>query len=116
HLAGLGIAAVAPPPPMPAGGFPGSSYRSPGAHARPGGPPPGVPGSPYRQPYPQPQAGRFRKGPRRRPSGPPQPTLPQKIAKPEPPLPASVILSEGVTVKELSEKLNRKSKDIIKKL
>jgi len=42
--------------------------------------------------------------------------MPMKPAKPEPPLPASVILSEGVTVKELAEKLNRKSKDIIKKL
>jgi len=45
----------------------------------------------------------------------PAPPTP-KVLKPEPPLPTSVTLSEGVTVKELSEKLNRKSKDIIKKL
>jgi len=53
----------------------------------------------------------------RRPAAPVMPAPPsQKPAKPEPPLPTSVTLSEGVTVKELSEKLNRKSKDIIKKL
>jgi translation initiation factor IF-2 len=115
HLQGLGIAAIAPPPAMVPGSYtPG--YSRPGAYSPGGGPPrPGTPpGSPYRQPYPQ--QGRFRKGPRRKPSGPPQPAMPAKPAKPEPPLPASVTLSEGVTVKELAEKLNRKSKDIIKKL
>src|SRR5262245_44528140 len=115
HLQGLGIAAIAPPP----ANIPGSytpGYSRPGAYSPGGGPPrPGTPpGSPYRQPYPQ--QGRFRKGPRRKPTGPPQPAMPMKPAKPEPPLPTSVTLSEGVTVKELAEKLNRKSKDIIKKL
>src|SRR5262249_59065322 len=40
-------------------------------------------------------------------------------AKPKPnlpPVPASIQLSEAVTVKELAEKLNRKSKDVIAKL
>jgi translation initiation factor IF-2 len=116
HLAGLGIAAIAPPPAMPPGGAYRPGYSRPGSYSPGGGPPrPATPpGSPYRQPYPQ--QGRFRKGPRRKPSGPPQPAMPAKPQKPEPPLPASVILSEGVTVKELAEKLNRKSKDIIKKL
>ena len=44
---------------------------------------------------------------------PPPPSKP----KPDlPPVPASVQLSEAVTVKELAEKLNRKSKDVIAKL
>ena len=40
------------------------------------------------------------------------------IAKPKdlPPVPANVTLSEAGTVKELAEKLNRKSKDVIAKL
>jgi translation initiation factor IF-2 len=119
QLAGLGIAAVAPPPApgtYPARYTPGGGYGRPG-YPSPGGPPrPGAvpPQSPYRQPFP---SGRFRKGPRRRPSAPQMPGPPTpKAMKPEPPLPASVTLSEGVTIKELSEKLNRKSKDIIKKL
>ena len=42
-----------------------------------------------------------------------QPTRP----KPDlPPVPEKVVLSEAVTVKELAEKLNRKSKDVIAKL
>jgi len=43
----------------------------------------------------------------------------QPVAKPKadlPPVPAEITLSEGVTVKELGEKLNRKSKDVIAKL
>ena len=44
---------------------------------------------------------------------PPPPSKP----KPDlPPVPASIQLSESVTVKELAEKLNRKSKDVIAKL
>jgi len=44
---------------------------------------------------------------------PPPPSKP----KPDlPPVPASIQLSEAVTVKELAEKLNRKSKDVIAKL
>jgi translation initiation factor IF-2 len=42
------------------------------------------------------------------PSARPRPDLP--------PVPAEITLSEGVTVKELAEKLNRKSKDVIAKL
>jgi translation initiation factor IF-2 len=44
---------------------------------------------------------------------PPPPSKP----KPDlPPVPATITLSEAVTVKELAEKLNRKSKDVIAKL
>ncbi len=45
--------------------------------------------------------------------------LPPPPAKPKPdlpPVPATIQLSESVTVKELAEKLNRKSKDVIAKL
>jgi len=44
---------------------------------------------------------------------------PPPIARPKPdlpPVPESITLSEGVTVKELAEKMNRKSKDVIAKL
>jgi len=40
----------------------------------------------------------------------------RSIPKDLPPVPAEVTLSEGVTVKELAEKLNRRSKDVIAKL
>ncbi len=143
ELQGLGIAAIAPPPSMPGGGPP-PGYQRPGypsggqrpgyppsGGARPGYPPaggqrpgfppagaprPGVrPASPYSQPFPQP--GRFRKGPRRRPAAPqPVQQAPKHAPKPETPLPSSITITEGVTVKELSEKLNRKSKDLIKML
>ncbi|HXV77326.1 MAG TPA: translation initiation factor IF-2 N-terminal domain-containing protein, partial [Candidatus Polarisedimenticolaceae bacterium] len=39
-----------------------------------------------------------------------------RVPKELPPVPAEITLSEGVTVKELAEKLNRKSKDVIAKL
>jgi translation initiation factor IF-2 len=39
-----------------------------------------------------------------------------RVQKELPPVPAEIVLSEGVTVKELAEKLNRKSKDVIAKL
>jgi len=44
---------------------------------------------------------------------------PPTVARPKaelPPVPEEITLSEGVTVKELAEKLNRKSKDVIAKL
>ncbi|HET9300489.1 MAG TPA: translation initiation factor IF-2, partial [Candidatus Polarisedimenticolaceae bacterium] len=44
---------------------------------------------------------------------------PPPVARPKPdlpPVPDKVVLSEAVTVKELAEKLNRKSKDVIAKL
>ena len=41
---------------------------------------------------------------------------PTRAPKELPPVPAEITLSEGVTVKELAEKLNRKSKDVIAKL
>jgi translation initiation factor IF-2 len=40
----------------------------------------------------------------------------RSIPKDLPPVPAEITLSEGVTVKELAEKLNRRSKDVIAKL
>jgi len=43
--------------------------------------------------------------------------MPSSRVKPDlPPVPEKITLSEAVTVKELAEKLNRKSKDIIAKL
>jgi translation initiation factor IF-2 len=47
-----------------------------------------------------------------------QAAVPQtaRVQKELPPVPAEITLSEGVTVKELAEKLNRKSKDVIAKL
>jgi translation initiation factor IF-2 len=44
------------------------------------------------------------------------PVLVQKPKADLPPVPETITLSEAVTVKELSEKLNRKSKDVIAKL
>ena len=97
-----GPALVAPPPPRPEGAAAGPLAPSPGERP-PWAPRPAYPGMP------------FRRGPKRRGAPPPQ-LVPRKPAKPEPPLPTEVTLSEGVTVKELSDKLGRKSKDIIKKL
>jgi len=47
-----------------------------------------------------------------------QAAVPQtaRVQKELPPVPAEITLSEGVTVKELAEKMNRKSKDVIAKL
>ncbi|NIM02322.1 MAG: translation initiation factor IF-2 [Acidobacteria bacterium] len=90
------------PPGVPGpGGLPGPPAR-PGM-GRPGGPPP---------PGRRPPKRRKKKG-----KGAKQQVVPV-AAKPRdlPPVPETITLSEGVTVKELAEKLNRKSKDVIAKL
>jgi translation initiation factor IF-2 len=63
------------------------------------------------RPAPGPPRGRRRKKDRER-------VVVPAVAKPKdlPPVPANVTLTEAVTVKELAEKLNRKSKDVIAKL
>jgi translation initiation factor IF-2 len=80
---------------------------APAAH-RPGAP---TPAAPHR---PGPPVGKKRrkKDKKRETVAPPAARPKQEL----PPVPASITLSEGVTVKELAEKLNRKSKDVIAKL
>jgi translation initiation factor IF-2 len=98
------LARLGPLPPRPAPPAPGIAGRPPA---------PGVsrPPAPGRA---TPSADRESR--RARAKGldiPPPPSRP----KPDlPPVPASIQLSESVTVKELAEKLNRKSKDVIAKL
>ena len=97
---------IPPRPAVPAAGRPATPYRPAPPGARPFTPA-GRPG-----PGGRPGAGRpRRKKDRERHVAP-------AIAKPKdlPPVPANVTLSEAVTVKELAEKLNRKSKDVIAKL
>lgn len=105
----------------------GRSARGPGARPATGRPDPGrPPAAPPAGPRPpqRPQAGRpsTPHGPAdrdaRRKSKVAEP-VPMPAAKPKPdlpPVPESITLSEAVTVKELAEKLNRKSKDVIAKL
>ena len=72
---------------------------------------PARPGAPGARPVPPPQRPKRRKSKERLVA--PTPARP----KPDlPPVPAKITLSEAVTVKELAEKLNRKSKDVIAKL
>ncbi len=71
---------------------------------------------PQRRPGAYPQPHRGRRGPRR-----PQPQRPTAPPAPPPPPPdpstfKEITIPEGVTVKELAEKMERKSKDIIKSL
>jgi translation initiation factor IF-2 len=125
---GPGAAARPPMPPSrpPAGRVAppvrpdlGRPTRPMGAGAPAPRPGPGaVPGAP-----PAPSAGT----PRPAPGAPPRDRgrkrdkveAPPPLARPKPdlpPVPEKVVLSEAVTVKELAEKLNRKSKDVIAKL
>jgi translation initiation factor IF-2 len=98
------LARLSPMPPRAAAPAPGVAGRT----APPGPPRPPAPGRAT------PAADRESR--RARAKGldiPPPPSRP----KPDlPPVPASIQLSESVTVKELAEKLNRKSKDVIAKL
>ncbi len=87
---------------------------APGIASRPV-PPPAAPGRPQQAPgRATPSADRESRRARAKALDiPPPPSRP----KPDlPPVPASIQLSESVTVKELAEKLNRKSKDVIAKL
>jgi translation initiation factor IF-2 len=78
------------------------------AAARPGAPTPVTPG----RGVPPGQRKRRKKGKFREVVAPPQARPKQEL----PPVPEEITLSEGVTVKELAEKLNRKSKDVIARL
>jgi translation initiation factor IF-2 len=97
------LARLGPLPPRIAAPVPGVTGRPPAPGARPPAPGRATPSA-------------DRESRRARAKGleiPPPPSRP----KPDlPPVPASVQLSESVTVKELAEKLNRKSKDVIAKL
>jgi translation initiation factor IF-2 len=85
--------------------------RAPGR--TPAVPPRQAPGVGRRPPTPADAARPRRKRKEKKVSVPAMPAKP----KPElPPVPEKISLSEAVTVKELAEKLNRKSKDVIAKL
>jgi translation initiation factor IF-2 len=84
--------------------------QTPGAPSRPGqGMYPQRPGMPYRPPMRQ--GGRSSSGPRRdpRPSAPPPPAAP-------PPVTRTITLAEGMTVKDLADKLDLRVKDVLAKL
>jgi translation initiation factor IF-2 len=104
-----------PPPSMlgrtkPGAGAPSVPGR-PGAPTHPGrpGPPPGL--GRTAPPPPKKRRKRVKKAPQERVG-----ITPARPKADLPPVPESITLSEGVTVKELAEKLNRKSKDVIAKL
>ena len=109
---------LAPPRPRP-----GSRPIGP-APTRPstplGGPRP-LPAQPFRPPSGRPAVGyrpSFRPPPRRpgaRRRRPPRPIMPQVLAPP-PPVTRTISLAEGMTVKDLAEKLNLRAKDVLKKL
>ena len=107
-------------PPAPMGGprpLPSQPVRTqqPGAAARPGQPFPQRPGMPQRPSYPQRPGGTGRPAAatRReqapRPSAPPMPTAPPAITR-------SITLAEGMTVKDLADKLDIRVKDVLAKL
>ena len=116
-----------PPPPRPA--YPGSRPQAPVGGPRPlpsqpvrtqtpGLPPrpgqyqyPQRPGMPYRPPMRQGGQGRPAASQRRdpRPSAPPMPSAP-------PPVTRTIMLAEGMTVKDLADKLELRVKDVLAKL
>jgi translation initiation factor IF-2 len=104
------------PPQMPMGG-PRPLPSQPVRPQQPGGPPrpgmypqrPGMPSRPaYRPPYAQRPSGQKREGP-------PRQSSPQAPAAP-PPISRSITLAEGMTVKELADKLDVRPKDVLAKL
>src|SRR6185295_11509927 len=105
------------PPQMPMGGprpLPSQPIRTqqPGVPPRPGQYPqrPGMPSRPgYRPPYAQrPSTGQKREGP-------PRHSMPQAPAAP-PPISRTITLAEGMTVKDLADKLDVRPKDVLAKL
>ena len=110
---------VATPRPVPGRGIPG---RRPGEHrpmhptARPslGGAAPAAGPAPGTRLYP-PRSGQMpsRLAPSRTPTpfGPPKPVVPEEV-----PITRKIRITEGVTIKELSEKLEVRAKDVIKRL
>ena len=87
---------------------PGATRPLPGQPARgPGGArPPAVGYRPSFRPPPRPPRGKRR---------PPRPTTPHTPAPP-PPITRTISLAEGMTVKDLADKLELKAKDVLKKL
>jgi translation initiation factor IF-2 len=114
---------------MGPGGIARPTYQPTGTPIRPStytpGARPGTPGQPagLRPPTPgyRPPGGSFRPGGSTRPSGPrrdrpsPGPVVPQAPVGP-PPVTRSITLAEGMTVKDLSDKLEVRVKDVLKKL
>ena len=93
-------------PSAPLGGprpLPSQPVRSPGA--RPAAPAVGY--RPAYRPPPRPPGGRKRR--------PPRPSTPYTPAPP-PPITRTISLAEGMTVKDLAEKLDLRAKDVLKKL
>ena len=86
----------------------------------PGGPRP-LPAQPFRPPSGRPAVGyrpSFRPPPRRsgaRKRRPVRPLMPQ-VQLPPPPITRTISLAEGMTVKDLAEKLGLRAKDVLKKL
>src|SRR4029077_10196953 len=107
------------PPQRPVGGprpLPSQPVRTqqPGMPPRPGQYPqrPGMPSRPLYQQRPGGQgrpAASHRRGPSSRPSPPPMPSAP-------PPVTRSITLAEGMTVKDLADKLDLRVKDVLAKL
>ena len=102
---------------------PGSRPIGP-APARPSTPPGGpnrLPAQPFRPPSGRPAVGyrpSFRPPPRRpgaRKRRPPRPSAPY-VPAPPPPITRTISLAEGMTVKDLAEKLDLRAKDVLKKL
>ncbi len=113
---------------MGPGGIARPTYQPTGTPIRPSYQPgarPGTPGQPagLRPPTPgyRPPGGSFRPGGSTRPSGPrrdrpsPGPAVPAVPVGP-PPVTRSITLAEGMTVKDLSDKLEVRVKDVLKKL
>ena len=112
-----------PAPSLAARPRPGSRPIGP-APARPSTPPGGphrLPAQPFRPPSGRPAVGyrpSFRPPPRRpgaRKRRPPRPSAPYD-QPPPPPITRTISLAEGMTVKDLAEKLDLRAKDVLKKL
>ena len=84
---------------------PTSARPAAGSAVAPGGPPPGRPqyGRPQQQPT-------MRRGPSYT-MAPPRPVVPEEV-----PITRKITISEGIAIKELSEKLETRAKDVIKRL
>ncbi|HEY7172874.1 MAG TPA: translation initiation factor IF-2 [Vicinamibacterales bacterium] len=90
--------------------------QQPGTAARPGQSPyPQRPGMPQSRPPMRPSTPGQRPSPGARRDGPPRPAMPQMPAAP-PPVTRTITLAEGMTVKDLADKLDVRVKDVLAKL
>jgi len=108
------------PPQMPVGGprpLPSQPVRpqQPGAGQRPGGGYPQRPGMPSRPPMRPSYAGQ-RPAPGQRREGTARPSMAQQMPASPPPISRTITLAEGMTVKELADKLDVRPKDVLAKL